>query len=156
MCLFLAHLRLKPGANSENRLKPAPTQIFNRPCVKAVARFIVLAALCCCFACPAFAQGKAKSAVKTGKGPTMIKGVPSAKAAPAKIAEKKGEHGNLPTVSKTARAARVVKVDPETVARNRLAAAKIDSLVEANYKHFHVEPNPLTTDERFVRRVYLD
>jgi hypothetical protein len=125
-----------------------------------VGWLVVLAILSVWVARPAFAQSKAakgaKAVVKTGKAPTMIKGFPSAKAAPAKTAEKKGEHGNLPTVSKTARAARVVKVDPETVARNRLAAAKIDSLVEANYEHFHVEPNPLTTDEQFVRRIYLD
>lgn len=35
-------------------------------------------------------------------------------------------------------------------------AAKIDFLVEAGLKHVDQKPNPLASDEQFVRRVYLD
>ena len=33
---------------------------------------------------------------------------------------------------------------------------KVDALVEANYAKYHVTPNSLTTDEQFLRRIYLD
>ena len=36
------------------------------------------------------------------------------------------------------------------------AAARIDFFVEAGLKHADQKPNPLATDEQFVRRVYLD
>ncbi|MDB6073351.1 MAG: hypothetical protein JWO89_991, partial [Verrucomicrobiaceae bacterium] len=36
------------------------------------------------------------------------------------------------------------------------AAARIDFFVEAGLKHGEQKPNPLATDEQFVRRVYLD
>ncbi|MBL9147026.1 MAG: DUF1553 domain-containing protein [Verrucomicrobiaceae bacterium] len=45
-----------------------------------------------------------------------------------------------------------IPVDP-TLAQ---AAAKIDFLVEAGLKHKDQKPNPLASDEQFVRRVYLD
>jgi tetratricopeptide (TPR) repeat protein len=47
-------------------------------------------------------------------------------------------------------------VSPAKLAHAREAATKIDSLVAANYKKFGVKPNPKTSDEQFVRRVYLD
>ncbi len=47
-------------------------------------------------------------------------------------------------------------VSPEKLAHVREAAAKVDNLVAANYKKFNVQPNPKTTDEQFVRRIYLD
>lgn len=50
----------------------------------------------------------------------------------------------------------VHKMEP----RSRLAAAeraaKIDALVEANYKRHQIQPNSITTDEQFLRRIYLD
>ena len=36
------------------------------------------------------------------------------------------------------------------------AAAKIDRLIESNYRKYDVAPNPVTTDAQFVRRIYLD
>jgi hypothetical protein len=54
------------------------------------------------------------------------------------------------------RAITVAKVDPATLENVKASAAEIDRLVEANYATFKVEPNPLTTDEQFVRRIYLD
>ena len=36
------------------------------------------------------------------------------------------------------------------------SAEKIDKLVEANYSKYKVKPNPMTTDEQFLRRIYLD
>jgi len=45
-----------------------------------------------------------------------------------------------------------IPVDPNLAQ----AAAKIDFLVEAGLKHADQKPNPLASDEQFVRRVYLD
>ena len=45
-----------------------------------------------------------------------------------------------------------IPVDPNLAQ----AAARIDFLVEAGLKHAEEKPNPLATDEQFVRRVYLD
>lgn len=47
-------------------------------------------------------------------------------------------------------------VSPEKLTHIREAASKIDTFVAANYKKFNVQPNPKTTDEQFVRRIYLD
>ena len=51
---------------------------------------------------------------------------------------------------------KVAKVDPATLETVKASAAEIDRLVKANYEKFGVEPNPMTTDEQFVRRIYLD
>ncbi len=45
-----------------------------------------------------------------------------------------------------------IPVDPDLAQ----AASRIDFLVEAGLKHAEQKPNPLATDEQFVRRVYLD
>ncbi|SFI69277.1 DUF1549 domain-containing protein [Planctomicrobium piriforme] len=47
-------------------------------------------------------------------------------------------------------------VDPARRAKALDAAKQIDTLVEANYKKHKIEPNPLTNDSQFVRRIYLD
>src|SRR5262249_29366783 len=36
------------------------------------------------------------------------------------------------------------------------AAKEIDKRVDANHQKYQIKPNPKTTDEQFVRRVYLD
>ncbi len=36
------------------------------------------------------------------------------------------------------------------------SAKQIDNLIAVNYQQHNVKPNPLTTDEQFVRRIYLD
>lgn len=51
---------------------------------------------------------------------------------------------------------KIAQVKTDTLERVLVGAAKIDSLVEANYDKHGIEPNPMTTDEQFVRRVYLD
>ena len=76
--------------------------------------------------------------------------------APAALGQTKAKKGNLPTAGKSGRKIEIAKVDPATAERAKLAAAKIDSLVEANYARHGIEPNPPTTDEQFVRRIYLD
>jgi hypothetical protein len=48
------------------------------------------------------------------------------------------------------------KVDPALKPAALASAAKIDKLVAANYSKHTVRPNELTSDEQFVRRVYLD
>jgi hypothetical protein len=45
---------------------------------------------------------------------------------------------------------------PADISVIREAALKIDQLVQADYERHDIEPNPLTTDEQFLRRVYLD
>lgn len=50
----------------------------------------------------------------------------------------------------------VDKVDPATKPQVLASAKKIDELVAASHKKHKVEPNALTTDEQFVRRVHLD
>lgn len=50
----------------------------------------------------------------------------------------------------------VAKVDPGTLDEVKASAEKIDSLVKSNYEKHNVKPNSLTTDEQFVRRIYLD
>lgn len=47
-------------------------------------------------------------------------------------------------------------VDPGKLKQALLSAKEIDRLVAENYVKHKVEANPLTTDEQFVRRVYLD
>lgn len=47
-------------------------------------------------------------------------------------------------------------VSPTKLSSALDSAAKIDKLVEANYSKYKVKPNPMTTDEQFLRRVYLD
>src|SRR5262249_33248470 len=35
-------------------------------------------------------------------------------------------------------------------------AEKIDALVDANHTKFKIKPNPISTDEQFARRIFLD
>jgi hypothetical protein len=76
---------------------------------------------------------------------------------PKAAAKSEGKrNAGLPDSGKPTRKIEIAKVDPATAERAKLAAAKIDSLVEANYVKYQITPNPLTSDEQFVRRVYLD
>ena len=47
-------------------------------------------------------------------------------------------------------------LSPETQDRARAAAAMVDRLVGENFTKLNISPNLKTTDEQFVRRVYLD
>ena len=47
-------------------------------------------------------------------------------------------------------------VAPDKLKQAQLSAKEIDRLVAENYVKHKIEPNPQTTDEQFVRRVYLD
>ena len=47
-------------------------------------------------------------------------------------------------------------VAPDKLKQAQLSAKEVDRLVAANYAKYKIEPNPLTTDEQFVRRIYLD
>ncbi|MBU6237438.1 MAG: DUF1549 domain-containing protein [Planctomycetes bacterium] len=78
-----------------------------------------------------------------------------------KTPEKKSGKGKKDTPSVDPGLARrfVVKskeVDPTRRAEVIATAARIDELVEQNYKKYNVTPNPKTNDEQFVRRIYLD
>ncbi len=48
------------------------------------------------------------------------------------------------------------KVDPSRLPQVRASASRIDELVRAAQRRASVEPNPMTTDSQFVRRIYLD
>lgn len=50
----------------------------------------------------------------------------------------------------------IAKIDPATRQDAIAVAAKIDELIEANYAKHKTTPNPMTTDEQFVRRIFLD
>ena len=47
-------------------------------------------------------------------------------------------------------------VDESKLASALKSAKQIDRLVEANYSKHKIKPNPITTDEQFLRRIYLD
>lgn len=47
-------------------------------------------------------------------------------------------------------------VSTKAIAAVKQMAAEIDKLVLANYQKHNVKPNPKTTDEEFLRRLYLD
>jgi hypothetical protein len=68
----------------------------------------------------------------------------------------KPPESKLPVKAEPMKRDRPAPLDPDTLDQVRRSAAKIDELVEKNYKKFKVTPNPMTTDEQFLRRVYLD
>jgi hypothetical protein len=72
---------------------------------------------------------------------------PNAKAPP-----KKAE----PPVQVPERKVRLSPVSPSTRAKALASAAKIDELMDASYKKHKVTPNPIASDELFIRRAYLD
>lgn len=77
--------------------------------------------------------------------------------APAnKNANPKAQKKTEPPVHVPMRKTHIAMMDPSTRQDAVALAAKIDSLVEANYAKYHVTPNEITNDEQFVRRVYLD
>ncbi len=47
-------------------------------------------------------------------------------------------------------------VEAKAIGAVKQKAAKIDQLVAENYRKHDITPNPMTTDEEFLRRVYLD
>jgi hypothetical protein len=61
-----------------------------------------------------------------------------------------------PPVPVPERKIHVTPVSTATRPRALASAAKVDALMDANYKKFKVTPNPTASDEQFVRRVYLD
>jgi len=69
----------------------------------------------------------------------------------SKSASKKKEEEAIPLFKVTS-----TGVDPKRRATALEAAKKVDEFVAANYEKYKVEPNPLTTDAQFVRRIYLD
>jgi hypothetical protein len=50
----------------------------------------------------------------------------------------------------------IAKVNPDSHTKVLASAAKIDELVDADLKKRGIKPNPVTTDEQFLRRVFLD
>lgn len=83
----------------------------------------------------------------------------SAKSTPAKTtASKKGTAKKKaePPPPVPTRRIEIGRVDPALRSQALASAAKIDELVAKNYAKYNIRPNPLTTDEQFVRRAYLD
>jgi hypothetical protein len=70
------------------------------------------------------------------------------KAAPKKPPE--------PPIPVATRKVVIEKVDPTTKSQIIASAKMVDRYVEANYTKYKITPNPLTSDEQFLRRAYLD
>lgn len=77
---------------------------------------------------------------------------------PPKLSKKKKEEAKKPEKEKELPKFVVQnkEVDPDKLDRALAMGKKIDQLVAANYAKHGVKPNPMTTDEMFVRRIYLD
>jgi hypothetical protein len=75
---------------------------------------------------------------------------------PEKREEKKLEKLKESVPAAPQRQITIAKVDASKTDFVQTAAARIDALVEANYKKHGVEANPALGDELFVRRIYLD
>src|SRR5262249_32815561 len=71
-------------------------------------------------------------------------------------APKKKDPAKKPVKVPPARRVTIKPVDPAAGDDVRKSAKKIDELVNANHAKLHVAPNSKTTDEEFVRRIYLD
>lgn len=61
-----------------------------------------------------------------------------------------------PPVHIPERKVKLTPINSTTRPKALASAAKVDELMEANYKKFNVTPNPTASDEQFLRRVYLD
>lgn len=61
-----------------------------------------------------------------------------------------------PEVEVAKRPIKIAKVKTELRDSMLKSAARIDKLVEANYAKYKVTPNAITSDDQFLRRVYLD
>ncbi|WP_299469419.1 DUF1549 domain-containing protein, partial [uncultured Gimesia sp.] len=86
----------------------------------------------------------------------IISGLPDSEAAPRRQAavkkpEPKKEEPLPPRFMVESK-----PVNPAKLASALSSAEHIDKLVEANYSKYKVTPNPMTTDEQFLRRAYLD
>jgi len=86
--------------------------------------------------------------------------VPELVSSPAQAAArktwKKKKKPAAPPIPVPKRAVTIAKVDAGTIKEVRASAAKIDALIEANYKKYKIKPNAEATDEHFVRRAYLE
>jgi hypothetical protein len=105
---------------------------------RALLWFLVITSSLCFHSALAFAQGN-----KVNK--------PAASKAASKSPKKPEPAPHVPERHQT-----VAKINPATRNSAMAVAAKIDELVEANYALYKVTPNSLTTDEQFLRRIYLD
>ncbi len=94
------------------------------------------------------------SFVLTGVAVAMLGacGITAAVAQGKKAPPKKPE----PPVPVPERKIRVSMVNASTRSKAMTSAAKVDQLIDANYAKYKVTPNPMASDEQFVRRVYLD
>lgn len=79
-----------------------------------------------------------------------------AQAKPAPKVAPKPQKKTEPAPHVPMRQQRIAKIDPNTRMDAVALAAKIDEMVDANHKKFKVTPNAMSTDEQFVRRIYLD
>jgi hypothetical protein len=68
----------------------------------------------------------------------------------------KGRPVKPPEPAPPRRPVTIAKVDAGQRERALVAAAEIDRLIEAGYAKHQVKPNPLASDEVFVRRAYLE
>ena len=73
-----------------------------------------------------------------------------------KSSKKTPPKSKIPRGPKNANFPPVKKVNPATLSRVKVSAGRIDSLIKSMYAKHSVEPESLTTDSQFVRRIYLD
>jgi len=95
------------------------------------------------------------SLVLTGVALTIL-GVCGITAAVAQGNKKAPPKKPEPPVPVPERKIRVSMMNANTRSKALASAAKVDELMEANYAKYKVTPNPMASDEQFVRRVYLD
>ncbi|MBS0204059.1 MAG: DUF1553 domain-containing protein [Planctomycetes bacterium] len=96
--------------------------------------------------------------VKTGPALVCLVGLLWIAVTPAFAQARKGKTPKKPEppVQIPERKIKVSMVSPSTRLKAVASAAKVDELMEANYKKFKVTPNPIASDEQFIRRAYLD
>lgn len=112
-----------------------------RAAVCIVAAFLLA---CICFECVSPVVSVSEGAVQSKRNRNAIRKQQAAK-------KQAAEAPRFPKRKIT-----INRVDPDTIGQVKKSAAEIDRLVAANYEKFQTKPNPLTSDEQFVRRIYLD
>ncbi|MDC0261684.1 DUF1549 and DUF1553 domain-containing protein [Planctomycetaceae bacterium] len=86
----------------------------------------------------------------------LVFGFPYVNSVEAQKKKPQKPSSKLPVDAESVKRDSPTKVESESLTQVRTSAAKIDALVAKNYKKFDVKPNPRTTDEQFLRRMYLD
>ena len=115
----------------------------------------VCACLLCLLAVLAISDLLTAAPAARGAAPAAKKKQKNAPSKPAAAASPNGARPS-PAPVPMMRAVVIKRVDPEATAAVAKSAKAIDRLVDQNHQKFKIKPTPRTSDEQFVRRVYLD